>query len=328
MPNACNCPAPASGVAGVVMSSPAGSDDTKIFGFFIDQKNVLALTTVPAEYTSEDKTTYSANRFVTDLATDSSVVGYLNNPSSLAVVPLGGLTAVYGVVKTTPCQTGGSISLLSPVTMPLGVQCDTQVGSIAASSDPKHDIARIYYRKPRSGTDSAPEQKISEFSLAGPSAPFNFQVVYDGNDIDDKTYLAAYYDSNHQERHVLYQDTEAQIKDVNLETGDRYDLDKALPGMDSAGLTAIYVPDNDKTYCYYVCQGKSHHEATYLLYKATGDWDDLENKWKWSAGRKVTPITHVDKNTQLSVTSKSDMRENYIVFTDQNNVIACKHDSW
>jgi len=335
----CACTETPSAVAAVAIPSVAGYTDAKILGFFINSENVLALTTVPAESSYDSPVTYSTTDDI--VSADDTVTAYATKATSLAAVPLGGLIAVYGVVKFASDASAGCISLLSPVMMPLGINCEIVVGSIAASSDPKHDVARIYYRKPSCDTSTA--KRVHEFTIAGDSLPRNLLDVYDGSDISNKSYLAAFYDSKNQERHLMYQNvgSSGHICDVNLEDQTRLDLKEAKPGMDSAGLTAIYIPDNHKTYCYYVCQTSDMYTTdnnnqsqdqneppTYLLYKAKCDWNDEEKKWEWSAGRNVTPITVVHQNTQLSVTSMVEARENYIVFTDPTGVITCKHDSW
>jgi len=311
--------------------STTGSVDAKVLGFYVTSQNVLALKTIPAASPADSPTTYEND--------DASVVGTIQNPSSLEVVELGGLTAVYGVLKkSTTCNNTttviGEISLLSPVVMPLGVQCNTKYGRIGLSSDPQHGIVRLYYRKPISSTSSAPEPGIREISLTTPSVAFDPQLVFDNSDIHDKTYLAGYYDSKSQQRHVMFQNKKGHIRDYNIDLDDPMEVPETDPKKIPAGLTAIYIPENDKTYFYYVYKDASDEESVppqYYLYKNTREWDTTSGsnpKWVWKGPRKVTPITLVDEDTQLSVTKKPDSRENCIVFTNPSQVIVCRLDSW
>jgi hypothetical protein len=217
---------------------------------------------------------------------------------------------------------------LSPVLKPIGVQCEVFFGRITTAADPEHGQAWIYYRKLEKADATVPGLTIFQASLTSVSSTLNEVAVYTAeshNEISDKTYLAAYYNTKSAERHIIFQKNDESVYDWNIDHSDLITTN-ASPGRTPTGLAAIFIPQVAKTFLYFVRVYKpdSQSPETYELWKT--EW--IHGRDKWLQPVRVTPLTNLEQTTQLHVISRPDRAENYVTYFDTAQQPACVHDKW
>jgi len=254
--------------------------------------------------------------------------GRVMNPSTMTALNFKNLVAIYGVNRSVttskcPCQpscpglitnaeTYGEVCLLSPAFQPLGLLSEAKYGRITASQDPSEDgDAWIYYRK----STESPE-KIREFSLTDPNVE---EAILDNADhVGDQTYLAAYFDTDQLERHIVYQYPDGTVHDYNISL----DGSKTVGLSDAytpTGLAVIFIPSNGQAYLYY----SNFSAGKYNLRKAVRAKNGI-----WGSSVPLDKAPKLSQTTQISVTCTPDTSKNHVVFTGTKGTFEHFIDAW
>lgn len=313
------------------LSAFAHSTGTKALLFYNTTESTLALEVRNATPVSNEETDTAIATYEN---TDVQATGNINNPTSLAALYLDGadttLIGVYGIIKTTAekkctCQAScsgtttttsdyGRLCLLSPAFMPLedssqSEKANVKYGRLAGVQAP--GVAGAGWLYFRSTTSTS---KISILDIGT-------KVVTEVSNAEspaDDTFLAAYYDADKSERHLLYQKSSsgdsAKIFDFK-DTTNGSSLDGV--GLNNAhfpaGIAAVWV--DSKVYLYYVAV----HSKTYQLRKK------VKSGGVWGADEKLNTDSDLQSTTQLTATALTD--KNYIAYVNSDGAVETFEDA-
>ncbi|KAI0536513.1 hypothetical protein GGR58DRAFT_475007 [Xylaria digitata] len=237
-------------IAAIVNRAVAG--DKSINVFFNTSKAQLGLW-MQSGTDTEDQPTGNWE------TSDADYNGYILNPSHMAGIYYQGLHFVAAVtipkLGQNETQTSNQISLVSPVYQGLATTMLDHV-RIAMCGTLNGDQGWLYYYDGGNPT----ERTLKEFNLrTGKSTSFSTAHV-----VKPSSSLAAWYDPDQQQRHVIFEGS--GLSDYIVEE-DTFSVFVAAYRPNS-GIAAVYSTDTKKAYVYYLDDSQSIQR----IVKSQGTW--------------------------------------------------------
>ncbi|RYP91657.1 hypothetical protein DL770_002223 [Monosporascus sp. CRB-9-2] len=231
-------------------------------------------------------------------AGDDDYNGYILNPSSLAGVYYRGLNFV--AAMTTPKLDPGEtqmeyqISLVSPVYQKLTtttLELDTH--AIALCATPNGNEGWLYYL----GGVAPYNAVLKELSLTtGASQGFPAET----NDVFPNTSLAAWYEVDKTQRHVVYEG--GGLIEFTVETKTRVNVAAGNMARNTS-IAAAYSSDNGKAYVYY-------HDTTYAIQRVVRD------QYGWRVPEPVRGALPVTEGGQITVVQANGFNHLFYIAKD------------
>ncbi|KAI1277737.1 hypothetical protein F5Y07DRAFT_362790 [Xylaria sp. FL0933] len=276
----------------------AVEDDKVIIVFYNTSKAQLGLCLESG--TSDDD--QPSGRWETG---DGDYNGCILNPSQMAAVNYRGLQFVAAVtmpkVGPNETQTSNQISLVSPVYQQLTTTALDHV-CIAMCANSDGDQGWLYYYD---GTDPT-ERTLMEFSLrTGKSATYS-----SANVVKPSSSLAAWYDSDKKQRHVIFEGS--GLSEFIVEEN-AYSV-FAASYRPNTPIAAVYSKHTKKAYVYYVDDSLSIQR----IVKRESGWGNPE---------ALRGPSKVAEACQLTVVNANDYNHLFYIAKDSsNNVGGASYD--
>ncbi|KAI3333393.1 hypothetical protein F4824DRAFT_503165 [Ustulina deusta] len=231
--------------------------------------------------------------------------GYILNPSQMAGINYRGLQFVAAVTMPklgqNETQTSNQISLVSPVYQELTTTTLDHV-RIAMCASPDDDQGWLYYYD---GTDPT-ERTLMEFSLrTGKSATYST-----ANIVKPSSSLAAWYDSDKKQRHVIFEGS--GLSEFIVEANE-YSVFVAAYRPNTP-IAAVYSKHTKKAYVYYLNDSQSIQR---IVKKESG----------WGNPEALKGPSKVAEACQLAVVNANDYNHLFYIAKDSaSNIGTASYD--
>ncbi|PNY27028.1 Uncharacterized protein TCAP_03024 [Tolypocladium capitatum] len=273
------------GAAAIV--SKAVADDKSINLFFNTSKAQLGISLQSGTETDDQPNNIWATN-------DDDYNGYILNPSSIAGVYYRGVNFVAAVTmpKLDPnvTQTENQISLVSPVYQKL-TTTTLDNNNVALCATPNGNDGWLYYL----GGMAPSARVLKELSLRTGTS----QGYQETNDVYPNGSLAAWYDPDLQQRHIIYEG--GALLEFTVETKLRVNVPGTIARNTS--LAAAYSSSTKKAYVYF-------HDTTQAVQRV------IKDQYGWGIALPLPGVPKIAEASQMTVVQANGFNHLFYIAKD------------